>query len=241
MRGARTRLRHTRPPASRRLSPPPARRLRQQRETRSSASAQRAVKATKVTGPRAPRRAWPRSPRQRTRLGGRSAADRVEGDHSAEEVVEALGGVSAASRSPTGSSAAARRHHRPGSATVTQVLAGTYFAVNTETGSPPDRRRFVLRSHRRCFRRDGRGRCHGDRVRVRLHLRAAAPAGKTEIASTTSGPAAPPAGLEAEGDATAEDALAVFKTEKGKPPLSEKGTQATAVVEGGEAHSSTST
>jgi hypothetical protein len=37
-----------------------------------------------------------------------------------------------------------------------------------------------------------------------------------------------------EGDATAEDALTFFKTEKGKPPLSEE-TQATSVIEGGEA------
>jgi hypothetical protein len=165
---------------------------------------------------------------------------RVEGDHSAEEVVEALGGVIGGKPFPDwffGGGGVGTTD--PGeSATVTQVLEpGTYFAVNTETGGPPDPE--ALASF------EVTGDPSDETVEGDATVTAGEyvfsseeplPAGRNEIVFDNIG--AQPHHLLAsklEGDATAEDALAFFKTEKGKPPLSEKGTQATAVVEGGEA------
>ncbi|MDX6636084.1 MAG: hypothetical protein QOF06_2287 [Solirubrobacterales bacterium] len=63
------------------------------------------------------------------------------------------------------------------------------------------------------------------------------PSGATEIAFDNIG--AQPHHLIAsplKGDATAEDVEKFFKTEKGAPPLEEKGTKSTAVLEGGPPH-----
>lgn len=175
---------------------------------------------------------------------GESEADlqllRVEGDHSADEVVEALGGVISGKPFPDwffGGGGVGTTG--PGeSATVTQVLEpGTYFAVNTETDGPPEPK--ALASF------EVTGDASDETVEGDATVTAGEyvftseeplPAGKNEIVFDNIG--AQPHHLLAsklEGDATAEDALTFFKTEKGKPPLSEKGTQATAVIEGGEA------
>ena len=173
---------------------------------------------------------------------GESEADlqllRIEGDHSAEEVAEAFDSVTSGKPFPdwffggggVGSTAGGQ------SATVTQTLEpGTYYAVNTEgpfdpksaasfevTGDPSDET------------------VEGDATVTAgeyvFDSEEPLPAGENEIVFDNIG--AQPHHLLASklvGDATAEDALRFFKTEKGKPPLTEEGSQATAVIEGGEA------
>jgi hypothetical protein len=163
---------------------------------------------------------------------------RTEGDHSAEELVEVFKGVSSGKPFPdwffggggVGSTA-------PGeSATVTQVLQpGTYFAVNTE--SPPDPAgvaSFEVSGDPSDDTVDGDATVTaGEYV---FDSEEPLPAGQNEIVFDNVG--VQPHHLLASrllGDASAEDALRFFKTEKGRPPLSEEGTQATAVIEGGEA------
>lgn len=175
---------------------------------------------------------------------GKSEADlqliRTEGEHSAEELIEAFGGVIDGKPFPdwffggggVGTVAAGEE------ATVTQVLQpGTYYAVNTETSDRPDPKTLAS------FEVTGE---ESDQV-VEGEATVTAgeyvftseeplPSGANEVVFDNIG--AQPHHLLAsklEGDATAEDALRFFKTEKGKPPLSEEGTQATAVIEGGEA------
>jgi hypothetical protein len=174
---------------------------------------------------------------------GKSEADlqlvRVEGDHSAEEVVEAFEGAGSGKGFPDwffGGGGVGTTG--PGeSATVTQILEpGVYYAVNTE-GGPPDPKAL------------GSFEVTGDPSDETVEGDATVTAGEYVFQSEEPLPAgenrivfdnigAQPHHLLASkliGDATAEDALTFFKSEKGKPPLSEKGTQATAVIEGGEA------
>jgi hypothetical protein len=162
---------------------------------------------------------------------------RVEGDHSAEDVVKALGAAQKGKPFPDyffaggGVSAA-----KPGeSKTVTQVLEpGTYYAVNTESESlaPED-----LAST------EVTGDQSDDEVEADTTVTAAEykftadglTAGENEIAFKNDG--AQPHHLLISplvGDATAKEVEAFFKTEKGKPPLG-KETLSTAVIEGGEA------
>jgi hypothetical protein len=174
---------------------------------------------------------------------GKSEADlqliRVEGDHSAEEVVEGFEGAGSGKGFPDwffGGGGVGTTI--PGeSATVTQILEpGEYYAVNTE-GGPPDPKALAS------FEVTGDPSdetVEGDATVTAgeyvFQSEEPLPAGENEIVFDNIG--AQPHHLLAsklEGDATAEDALTFFKTEKGKPPLSEKGTQATAVIEGGEA------
>lgn len=173
---------------------------------------------------------------------GKSEADlqliRTEGEHSAEELVEVFKGVSSGKPFPdwffggggVGSIA-------PGqSATVTQVLQpGTYFAVNTESAPDPESvASFEVTGDPSDDTLDGDATVTaGEYV---FNSEEPLPAGQSEIVFDNIG--AQPHHLLASrllGDATAEDALQFFKTEKGRPPLSEEGTQATAVIEGGEA------
>lgn len=163
---------------------------------------------------------------------------RTEGEHSADELVKAFESASSGKSFPdwffggggiggTG----------PGkSATVSQVLQpGTYFAVNTEGKSDPEHVAEI----------EVTGDASDETVEGETTVSAGEyvfesdaplPSGTNEIVFDNIG--AQPHHLLASkliGDATAEDVETFFKTEKGKPPLSEKGTQATAVIEGGEA------
>ena len=163
---------------------------------------------------------------------------RAEGDHSANEVVQGLGKAMQGQPFPDwffagggiGTTA-------PGaSQTVTQVLEpGTYYAFDT-SGGPPDPRAAVAV--------EVTGESSDDEIpepdttvsAVDYGFEAEGlTVGTTEIAFENIG--AQPHHLIASqliGDATAEDVEQFFKTEKGKPPLSDRGTQSTAVVEGGE-------
>jgi len=164
---------------------------------------------------------------------------RVEGDHSAEEVVAGLGKAVKGQPFPewffagggVGSTG-------PGeSATTSQVLEpGTYYAFNTESQGPPDAKSAASMkvsgeaSDEELAEADGAVEA-GEYVFQAETL----PAGSNEILFDNVG--VQPHHLLASkliGDATAEDVERFFKTEQGKPPLSEKGTQSTAVIEGGE-------
>lgn len=122
------------------------------------------------------------------------------------------------------------------SATVTQVLQpGTYYAINTE--SKPDAGKVAaIEVTGDASDETVEGEATVSAGEYVFESDAPLPAGANEIVFDNIG--AQPHHLLASkliGDATAEDVETFFKTEKGEPPLSEKGTQATAVIEGGEA------
>jgi len=161
---------------------------------------------------------------------------RVEGDHSAQEVVEAFGKASEGQPFPDWFLAGGGVGGTgPGkTATVTQVLQpGTYYALSTEGRPSPESLAVVEVS----------GEESGDELpeadatvtAVEYGFDAEAlPSGKIEVDFENDG--AQPHHLLASrliGDSTAADVERFFKTEKGKPPLREEN-QATAVIEGGE-------
>lgn len=163
---------------------------------------------------------------------------RVEGDHSANEVVQGLGKAMQGQPFPDWFFAGGGIGTTvPGaSQTVTQVLEpGTYYAFDT-SGGPPDPRAAVAV--------EVTGESSDDEIPESGTTVSAVDygfeaegltAGATEIAFENIG--AQPHHLIASqliGDATAEDVEQFFKTEKGKPPLRDTGTQSTAVVEGNE-------
>ncbi|HWO16790.1 MAG TPA: hypothetical protein VNM89_08790 [Solirubrobacterales bacterium] len=163
---------------------------------------------------------------------------RAEGDHSADEVVQSLGRAMKGQAFPDWFFAGGGvGPTAPGaSQTVTQVLEpGTYYAFDT-SGGPPDPRTAVAI--------EVNGESSDDEISgpdatvsaVDYGFEAEGlTEGTTEIVFENIG--AQPHHLIASpliGDATAEDVERFFKTEKGKPPLSERGTQSTAVVEGSE-------
>jgi hypothetical protein len=174
---------------------------------------------------------------------GKSEGDlqliRAEGDHSAEEVVEALGSAMQGKAFPAwffagggiGTTAAGE------SQTVTQVLEpGTYYAFVTEgaQGTPDPESVPTL---------EVSGEESDESVDADTTVSAfeygfeaeALPSGRTEIAFDNTG--AQPHHLLASplvGNSTAADVERFFKTNKGKPPLEEEGGQSTAVIEGGE-------
>jgi uncharacterized cupredoxin-like copper-binding protein len=164
---------------------------------------------------------------------------RVEGNRTPEEVVEGLGKAIQGQEFPEwfftaggiGSLEAGE------SATVEQVLQpGDYYAFNT-SGGPPDPKSAGVT--------EVTGEESDDEVEEGDATVEAAeyvfnaetvPAGETEIVFDNIG--AQPHHLIAspiKGDATAEEVEQAFKSEKGPPPLEEKGTKSTAVLEGGEA------
>jgi hypothetical protein len=161
---------------------------------------------------------------------------RVEGDHSAQEVVDGLGKASSGQPFPDwffaggGIGGAA-----PGeSGTVTQVLQpGTYYALSTE-GRLDAKSVAVI---------DVSGEASDDEPPEADATVTAVeygfdtdelPSGSIEINFENDG-VQPHHMLAAQliGDSTAADVERFFKTEKGKPPVRRNG-QATAVVEGGE-------
>jgi plastocyanin len=171
---------------------------------------------------------------------GKSEGDlqliRVEGEHSADEVAKAFGGAASGKPFPDWFFAGGGVGSvGPGeSATVTQVLEpGTYYAVDTEGQTDPDGLAAI-----EVTGDSSEEEVEGDATVTASEYQFDAetlPAGKSEIVFENAG--AQPHHLIAsrlEDGATAEDALRFFKTERGKPPLIEQGTQSTAVIEGGE-------
>ena len=163
---------------------------------------------------------------------------RVEGDRTPEEVVKGLGQAIQGKSFPEWLfTAGGVGVIKPGqSATVTQVLQpGDYYAFNT-SGGPPDAKSAAMtevtgeESDEEIEGGDGT-------VEAAEYVFNAEtlPAGATEIAFDNIG--AQPHHLIAsplKGDSTADDAEKFFKTEQGAPPMEEKGTVSTAVLEGGE-------
>jgi hypothetical protein len=174
---------------------------------------------------------------------GKGEADlqliRVEGDHSAEEAVEGIDAAVKGKPLPDWFFAGGGIGGTgPGeSQTVTQVLKpGTYYAFNTESNQgPPDPSSVPAL--------EVTGEESGDEVEGEATVSAIeygfeadeVPSGNVEIDFENGG--AQPHHLIASpliGDATAEDVERFFKSNQGKPPLSEKGTASAAVIEGGE-------
>jgi len=162
---------------------------------------------------------------------------RVEGDRTPAEVVEGLGKASQGEPFPdwffAGGGTATLR---PGkSATVAQVIEpGTYYALST-AGSGPDPGSLASIE------------VSGDESDEELEADATVTAseyqfeaegvkaGENEIDFRNAG--AQPHHLlisKLVGDATAEDVEKAIKSSSGKPPIEEKGSVATAVIEGGE-------
>lgn len=163
---------------------------------------------------------------------------RVEGDHSANEVVQGLGKAMKGQAFPDWFFAGGGIGiTAPGaSQTVTQVLEpGTYYAFDT-SGGPPDPKAAVAVGVTGDRSDDEIPESDTTVSAVDYGFEAEGlTAGATEIAFENIG--AQPHHLIASqliGDATAEDVEQFFKTEKGKPPLRDTGTQSTAVVEGSE-------
>jgi len=164
---------------------------------------------------------------------------RTEGGHTAQEVIDVLGGVVEGKPFPGWFFAGGGVAAIPGgeSRTVTQVLEpGTYFAADLESDAPPKPEGLLTL--------EVSGEDPGeDLPEADAEVSAfdygfeteGLTAGANEIAFENDG--AQPHHLIASplvGDSTAKDVERFFKTEKGKPPLEEKGTQSTAVIEGGE-------
>jgi hypothetical protein len=168
---------------------------------------------------------------------------RVEGDHSPKEVIQALGEVMNGKPFEdwmfAGGGVAVVK---PGeSKTVDQVLSpGTYYLFNTESDGPPDP------SATASFE------VSGDESDTELEADATVTAedadkeysftadnvssGNTEILFDNEGEQPHHLLLAPiKGDATVEDIETAFKEEKGPPPIEEKGSESTAVIEGGEA------
>lgn len=163
---------------------------------------------------------------------------RVEGDHTPEEVVAGLGKAIKGEPFPdwffaaggVGSLGAGE------SATVEQVLQpGDYYAFNTEGGPPsPKSAAMTEVTGEESDAEIEEGEATVEAAEYVFNADTL-PSGSVEVAFDNIG--AQPHHLIAskiKGDATAEEVEAAFKEEKGPPPLIEKGTQATAVLEGGE-------
>ncbi len=129
------------------------------------------------------------------------------------------------------------------SQTVTQVLQpGTYYAFNTESEGPPDAKTV---SGMAVSGDESDAEVEGDETVTAVEYAYEAdtlPSGEVKIAFDNAG-AQPHHLLASEliGESTAEDVEAFFKEEnpKAKPPLREKGTLSTAVIEGGESQTVT--
>lgn len=169
---------------------------------------------------------------------------RIEGDHSPEEAIDALGGIIEGKPFPDWLFAAGGVAAIPAgsSATVTQVLEpGTYYAFDLEGEGPPAAKDVPTLD---VTGEDANEELpEGDSVVTAIDYgfeTEQLTAGKNEIVVDNVGDE--PHHMIASpliGDNTAEDVERFFKTEKGEPPLEEKGTQATAVLEGGEAQTVT--
>ncbi len=172
--------------------------------------------------------------------GGDLQLIRVEGNHSPKEVIQGLSKAMEGQPFPDWFFAGGGTGITPPgkSSTVEQVLQpGTYYAFDTAgTQGPPDAKSLLGLEVTGEESDEEVGEADATVSAVDYGFEAEElPSGKTEIAFENTG--AQPHHLLASrltGDSTAEDAEQFFKTEKGKPPLEDKGTQATAVLEGGE-------
>jgi uncharacterized cupredoxin-like copper-binding protein len=163
---------------------------------------------------------------------------RVEGDKSAEEVVEGLGEAIQGKAFPEWLfTAGGVGSVEPGeSATVTQVLQpGNYYAFNTSGGPPsPQATALTEVTGEESDAEIEEGDATVEAAEYVFNTDTL-PSGEVEIAFDNIG--AQPHHLIAspiKGNATAEEVEKAFKEEKGAPPLEEKGTLSTAVLEGGE-------
>jgi hypothetical protein len=163
---------------------------------------------------------------------------RVEGEHSIEEVTEGLGKAMQGKPFPEWFFAAGGVGSLgPGeSATVTQVLQpGDYYAFNTEGGPPDPKSPSMTKvSGEESDAEIEEGDATVEAAEYVFNADTL-PSGEVEIAFDNIG--AQPHHLIAspiKGGATAEEVEKAFKEEKGPPPLEEKGTLSTAVLEGGE-------
>lgn len=163
---------------------------------------------------------------------------RVEGDRTPEEVVKGLGQAIQGKSFPEWFFAAGGIGVlKPGqSATVTQVLQpGDYYAFNTSGGPPDAKSAAVTKVTGEESDEEIEGGDGTVEAAEYVFTSETLPAGATEIAFDNIG--AQPHHLIAsplKGDSTADDAEKFFKTEQGAPPMEEKGTVSTAVLEGGE-------
>lgn len=163
---------------------------------------------------------------------------RVEGEHSTEEVVEGLGKAIQGQSFPDWFFAAGGVGSlEPGeSATVTQVLQpGNYYAFNTSGGPPSPQATAITK----VTGEESDEEIEGGEATVEgaeyVFNADTLPSGPVEIVFDNIG--AQPHHLIAskfKGDGTAEDVEKFFKSEQGAPPIEEKGTRSTAVLEGGE-------
>lgn len=161
---------------------------------------------------------------------------RVEGDHSAQEVVDGLGKASSGKPFPDWFFAGGGiGGTKPGeSGTVTQVLQpGTYYALSTE--GRPDTKSVATIEVSGDESDDELPEADATVTAVEYSFDSEElPSGEVAIDFENDG--AQPHHLIASqliGDSTAADVERFFKTEKGKPPVRKEG-EATAVVEGGE-------
>jgi Copper binding proteins, plastocyanin/azurin family len=166
---------------------------------------------------------------------------RVEGDHSAEEVIEALGGAQQGKPFPAwfraGGGIGVTKPGEEKSATQL-MMPGTYYAFDLEAGEPDAGSVPAIE-------------VSGDETDESLDADATVTAqdadddyrfeadglgsGESEIVFENAGEQ--PHHLlisKLKGDGTAEEVETFFKTEKGEPPLEEEGSIDTAVIEGGE-------
>ena len=164
---------------------------------------------------------------------------RVEGDRSAEEVVEGLGKAIRGQAFPDWFFAAGGVGPTPPgeSRTVTQVLEpGTYYAFDTEGSEGPPDAKSVTSVEVSGEASDEALEADGTISAFEYGFEGEGLAsGATEVAFENSG-SEPHHIVYAplSGDATAEDVEEFFDSEKGKPPFEEKETKNTAVIEGGE-------
>lgn len=165
---------------------------------------------------------------------------RVEGERTPEEVVDGLGQAIQGKSFPDWLFAAGGVGSLPAgeSAAVTQVLQpGDYYAFNLESEGPPDPQSVAVTE---VSGEESDEEIEGGEATVEgaeyVFNADTLPSGTVEIAFDNIG--AQPHHLIAskiKGGASAEDVEKFFKTEQGAPPLIEKGTRSTAVLEGGEA------
>lgn len=164
---------------------------------------------------------------------------RVEGKHTPEEVIEGLGQAIEGKSFPDWFFAAGGVGVLEAGKTVSveQVLKpGDYYAFDLESSGAPDPQTIPVTkvTGEESDEEIEEGDATVEAAEYVFNAETL-PSGEVEIAFDNIG--AQPHHLIAspiKGDATAEDVEKAFKEEKGPPPLEEKGTVSTAVLEGGE-------
>lgn len=166
---------------------------------------------------------------------------RVEGDHSADEVIDALSGAQEGEPLPGWFFAGGGLGvTEPGEETTAiQVMRpGTYYAFDLEAGQPDPKSVPAIE----VSGEEADETLEGDATVTAVDANEeyafeadTLPSGEAEIVFDNEGEQPHHMLIgRIEGDATAKDIEAFFKTEKGKPPIAEEGGFDTAVIEGGE-------